>query len=93
MMGAIIIFSPLYFIFKRKSRPIIAQFFVVPSRKDLDKNLIIGASLFGIGWGLVGLCPGPAISVLSFFKTEVYIFAVCMFIGFFIGNIFLTKKS
>ena len=93
MVGAIVTFSPLYYIFKRKSRPILAQFFVIPSKKDIDKNLIIGASLFGIGWGLVGLCPGPAIFALSFFKTEVFIFVACMFIGFYIANLILTKNN
>ena len=93
MVGAIITFSPLYLIFKRKSRPILTQFFIIPSKKDLDKNLIIGASLFGIGWGLVGLCPGPAISALSFFKYEVYAFVVCMFIGFYLGNILINRQN
>ena len=93
MLGAIITFSPLYFIFKRKSRPILTPQFIIPSRKDLDKNLIVGASLFGIGWGLVGLCPGPAISALSFLKNEVYIFVLCMFLGFYIGNFLLIKNK
>lgn len=70
MVGAIIIFSPLHFTFKRKSRPFFAQSFIIPSKKDIDKSLILGAILFGIGWGLVGLCPGPAISAISFFKYK-----------------------
>ena len=92
MIGAILIFSPLHFIFKRNSRPFFAKFFIIPSNKDIDKNLILGASLFGIGWGLVGFCPGPAISAISFSNTNVYLFVLFMFIGFFLGNIFHTKK-
>jgi len=92
MIGAILIFSPLHFIFKRNSRPFFAKFFIIPSNKDIDKNLILGASLFGIGWGLVGFCPGPAISAISFSNTNVYLFVLFMFIGFFLGNIFQTKK-
>jgi len=88
MIGAILIFSPLYFIFKRKSRPIFAKIFVIPSKKNIDKNLIIGASMFGAGWGLVGLCPGPAISAISFLNTNIYLFVLFMFIGFYIGNLF-----
>ena len=92
MLGAILIFSPLYFTFKRKSRPIFAKSFNLSSKKNIDKNLIIGASLFGIGWGLVGLCPGPAISSLSFLNTSVYLFVLFMFFGFYLGNFIQSWK-
>ena len=92
MIGAILIFSPLHFIFKRKSRPLFAQSFIISSNNDIDKNLILGASLFGIGWGLVGFCPGPAISAIFFLNINIYLFVLFMFIGFFLGNIFQTKK-
>ena len=49
MVGAILIFSPLHFTFKRKSRPIFAKSFILPSKKDVDKNLIIGGLLVGTG--------------------------------------------
>ena len=88
MVGAILIFSPLHFIFKKKSKPIFAKVFIFPSKKDVDKNLIIGASLFGAGWGLVGLCPGPAISAISFLNTDVYLFVLFMFFGFYLSNLF-----
>jgi hypothetical protein len=92
MIGAILIFSPLHFIFKRKSRPIFAENFIVPTKKNIDKNLIIGAIMFGAGWGLVGLCPGPAISSLSFLNTSVYLFVLFMFVGFYLGNFILNRK-
>ena len=88
MVGAILIFSPLYFVFKKKSKPIFAKVFIFPSKKNIDKNLIIGASLFGAGWGLVGLCPGPAISAISFLNTDVYLFVLFMFFGFYLSNLF-----
>ena len=88
MFGAILIFSPLHFIFKKKSRPVFAKVFTFPSKKGIDKNLIIGASLFGAGWGLVGLCPGPAISAISFLNTDVYLFILFMFFGFYLSNLF-----
>ena len=101
MMGAILIFSPIHFIFKRKSRPIFAKTFTNPLKKNIDKNLIIGASLFGAGWGLTGLCPGPAISAISvpffftetFLKTNVYLFVLFMFIGFYLGNLFKIENN
>jgi hypothetical protein len=93
MIGAILIFSPLHFIFKRKSRPIFAKNFFVPSNKDIDNKLIIGAIMFGVGWGLVGFCPGPAISAISFLNTSVYLFVLFMFFGFYLGNFFINKNE
>ena len=93
MIGAILIFSPLHFIFKTKSHPIFAKNFVVFKNKNIDKNLIFGAIMFGAGWGLAGLCPGPAISAISFFNTDVYLFVLFMFVGFYLGNLFKTKNN
>jgi len=93
MIGAILIFSPLHFYFKGKSKPILAKNFIITSNKDIDKNLIIGAIMFGAGWGLVGLCPGPAISAISFLNTSVYLFVLFMFLGFYLGNFFKNKNE
>tara|TARA_Y100000590_G_scaffold12574_1_gene15291 strand:+ start:906 stop:1322 length:417 start_codon:yes stop_codon:yes gene_type:complete len=93
MIGAILIFSPLYFIFKRKSRPIFSKNFVISTNKNIDKNLIIGSIMFGAGWGFAGLCPGPAISAISFFNTDVYLFVLFMFVGFYLGNLIKTRNN
>ena len=93
LIGAILIFSPLHFIFKRKSRPIFVKNFDITSNTNVDKNLIIGAIMFGAGWGLVGLCPGPAISSIAFLNISVYIFVLFMFLGFYLGNFILSRKS
>ena len=86
MVGAIIIFAPLHFIFKKKSRPILAKNFISIHNKNIDKKLLIGSGLFGVGWGLAGLCPGPAIASISFLNPSSLIFVLFMFVGFFIAN-------
>ena len=86
MVGAIIIFAPLHFIFKKKSRPILAKNFISIDNKNIDKKLLIGSGLFGTGWGLAGLCPGPAIASISFLNPSSLIFVLFMFVGFFIAN-------
>lgn len=86
MFGAIIIFAPMHFIFKRKSRPIFAKEFQIIKNKNIDRNLLLGSGLFGAGWGLAGLCPGPAISSISFLNPNSLIFVLFMFVGFFIAN-------
>ena len=86
MVGAIIIFAPLHFIFKKKSRPILVKNFISIENKNIDKKLLIGSGLFGVGWGLAGLCPGPAIASISFLNPSSLIFVLFMFVGFFIAN-------
>ncbi len=86
MVGAIIIFAPLHFIFKRKSRPIFEKEFQIINNRNIDKKLLFGSGLFGVGWGLAGLCPGPAIASISFLNPSSLIFVLFMFVGFFIAN-------
>lgn len=63
-----------------------------PPSSGVDRNLVIGAVLFGIGWGLVGICPGPAITAIPFGVTEVYIFVIAMLGGMFAYN-FIERKN
>jgi uncharacterized membrane protein YedE/YeeE len=65
----------------RASRPAFDERFQVPTSRTLDKRLMIGAVMFGIGWGLVGLCPGPALAGLSLAHPSVYVFVAAMTVG------------
>ena len=86
MIGALIVSSPLFHLFKNKEKPIFSTSFSISENKDIDKRLIIGSILFGAGWGLVGLCPGPAISSLALFNVSSVTFVFSMFIGFYIAS-------
>lgn len=64
-----------------RGRPIAAAEFALPTRRDIDLGLIGGAALFGIGWGLAGYCPGPALASLAFGRIEVFVFVATMLAG------------
>lgn len=81
MMGAIAVHAPLSRRIARQAAPLFADAFVLPTRRDLDAKLVIGAALFGIGWGLGGLCPGPAIVALLSWSPNVLVFVVSMVAG------------
>lgn len=66
----------------RRPQPLFADAFQIPARSDIDRRLTWGASLFGIGWGIAGLCPGPALALLALGYTEGLIFAAAMITGF-----------
>ena len=78
MIGALIIFSPLFHLFKNKEKPIFSTSFSISENKKIDKRLIFGSILFGAGWGLTGLCPGPAISsiVLLNISSVTFVFSI-----------------
>ena len=68
---------------KRRSAPVFDERFQVPTRRDIDAKLIIGALLFGAGWGLGGYCPGPAIVSLPGGGISALTFVVAMVVGMF----------
>lgn len=81
MLGALIVMAIAYRMAGGRPAPYFASAFSIPTRRDIDAQLIAGAALFGIGWGLVGLCPGPAISDLALGRTEIYWFVLAMLAG------------
>ena len=86
MIGALIISSPLFHLFKNKEKPIFSTSFSISENKKIDKRLIFGSILFGAGWGLAGLCPGPAISSIALINISSVTFVFSMFIGFYIAS-------
>lgn len=64
-----------------RGAPLFADTFQIPALSDIDRRLVAGAALFGIGWGLVGFCPGPAIAALSLGLTPVLVFVAAMLAG------------
>ena len=86
MIGALIISSPLFHLFKNKEKPIFSTSFSISENKEIDKRLIFGSILFGAGWGLAGLCPGPAISSIALLNISSVTFVFSMFIGFYIAS-------
>lgn len=81
MGGAVVVSALGYLIAKRRGVPVLAPRLEIPTRRDLDPRLIGGAALFGIGWGLVGLCPGPALTALTFGPWQVFVFVAAMIAG------------
>lgn len=68
-------------IFGRQSAPLFAEAFSLPTARAIDRRLVIGAAIFGVGWGLVGLCPGPALAGLGLAFRPVAIFVAAMLTG------------
>jgi uncharacterized membrane protein YedE/YeeE len=81
MGGAVVVSGVGYAVAISLGAPVLAPRLEIPTRRDLDPRLIAGAALFGIGWGLVGLCPGPALTALTFGPWQVFVFVGAMIVG------------
>ncbi len=81
MAAALAVSSLGYAFAKRRPRPLFAERSLWPDRKDIDRPLVVGSVSFGIGWGLVGLCPGPAIENLATLSPQVIVFVIAMAVG------------
>jgi uncharacterized membrane protein YedE/YeeE len=81
MGGALLVTATIFPLILRRSRPFLAEQFHLPTKKEIDRPLILGAVIFGIGWGLAGFCPGPALAALASGSRSVALFVIAMVVG------------
>ena len=81
MGGAVVVTFIGYRLAFRERSPVFAERFQLPTAKDLDARIVIGSALFGIGWGLSGFCPGPAVTSLPLLAKGTLIFVPAMLVG------------
>ena len=87
MGGGILIAAIFYGRVIRREAPIFAVKFQVPTRREITPSLVVGSGLFGIGWGIAGYCPGPAVTSLVTGSTEVLVFTGSMLAGMFLFRV------
>jgi uncharacterized membrane protein YedE/YeeE len=83
MAGAVAVAAAGFALARRRSAPLFAARFSWPSRNDIDAPLVAGAALFGLGWGLAGICPGPALVNLAGLTAPIIVFVAAMVLGMF----------
>lgn len=81
MGGALVVMAVAWRIQKRMGHPLFAEKFSLPGRSDLDPKLVGGAALFGVGWGIAGLCPGPGFAALTIAPVSAAIFVAALLAG------------
>lgn len=101
MAGGIMVNAAGYFLFVRGgqssfsqssfSRPFFAKSFSLPEARQIDRKLIIGSGLFGMGWGLAGLCPGPVIASIGLDPAGIFAFLAVMLAGLKLGSLIRTR--
>jgi uncharacterized membrane protein YedE/YeeE len=84
MIGAIAVYSVFYRLICRRPAPLFSSTFSLPTRTELDPRLVGGAAVFGLGWGIAGYCPGPAVSSLASGNLAPVVFSAAMIAGMFL---------
>ncbi|MFC7538112.1 DUF6691 family protein [Sphingomonas sp. GCM10030256] len=94
VMGAALVPSGIaYLIRRRMTRPLLGERFFIPESRTLDRQLLVGAGMFGIGWGLVGFCPGPAVAGLVLGAWQPWLFVVAMLAGMALHHLFTATRA
>ena len=87
VMGGAVCVTLVAFRFVLKiKKPLLSASFSLPTKSSLDGRLLSGAAIFGIGWGVYGYCPGPALSALTYLDNKTAIFVVSMLVGMALAN-------
>lgn len=81
MGSALAVMAVAWRIKARMARPVLTEAFVMPTRRDLDARLVGGSVLFGIGWGMAGICPGPGFAMLALVPGDAVVFLAGLFVG------------
>jgi uncharacterized membrane protein YedE/YeeE len=92
MAAALAVSGVGYRLAQRRSEPVLAPRFDLSTKTVIDAPLVAGSALFGIGWGLVGLCPGPALENLATLSPQVIVFCIAMVAGMFAHDHWYAKR-
>ena len=93
MGGAVLVMAVAWRFVPRMKHPLFAPKFALPDRSDLTPQLIGGAALFGVGWGLAGLCPGPGVAILFVHPLEAAVFVVSLLAGMVLQRLVSERAS
>lgn len=93
MAGAMLPMIVAWRIKARLDRPLVGDGFHVPSTSKIDGQLVSGAALFGVGWGIAGLCPGPAIADLAVRPLPAAVFVAAMLSGMFVNRLITSRNQ
>jgi uncharacterized protein len=93
MAAALAVSGAGYALAQKRTQPLLAPRHLWPGSRDIDRPLIAGAVLFGVGWGLVGLCPGPALVDLATLMPQVIVFVAVMIGGMLLHDVWWAKRA
>ena len=91
MAAGLAVTVPAFHLVLRRQQPLFEPRFFLPTKKDIDSRLLLGAVMFGAGWGIAGFCPGPALTALVSANSTVILFVVAMVAGMALHHFLLER--
>ena len=93
MGGAVAVTAIAFRFVLRRRAPVLAEKFTLPTARRVDAPLVIGAALFGVGWGIGGYCPGPGVALLAAHGWETWVFIPSMLLGALLHRAFKSSPG
>jgi uncharacterized membrane protein YedE/YeeE len=93
MGAAVLTAAPAYWFVRQRRRSLLGDAVDLPDRRRVDKPLLVGATVFGVGWGLSGICPGPGLVLLAGGDGMAYVFMAAVIAGMWLVRLVRSKES
>jgi len=92
MAGAIVVAAAGFAVARRRAKSLLGTPIQLPTKRTIDRRLIVGSTLFGAGWGLAGFCPGPALVALGMGEAKAIVFVLAMLAGMGLFVLFESRR-
>jgi uncharacterized membrane protein YedE/YeeE len=93
MAGAILVGLAGFYVVSKRSEAFFGGALQIPARRDISRPLVVGSFIFGIGWGVAGICPGPALVALGAGYSKAFVFVIAMLVGMRVCEKFFTAHK
>ncbi|MCL4791954.1 MAG: YeeE/YedE family protein [Gammaproteobacteria bacterium] len=93
MVGALAVTIPGFWLAQQRGTPLFSPQFFLPASRTIEAKPLIGSVIFGVGWGLYGYCPGPALAALAGFNWQPLLFVVAMAVGVYLEKAFSARSQ
>lgn len=93
MGGAVLVGLGGFYLLRKRSQAFFGGALHMPARRDVSKPLLIGSMIFGVGWGIAGFCPGPAVVAVGAGQSKAFVFVIAMLAGMWICEHFFTAHK
>ena len=93
MAGAILVGLAGFYVVSKRSEAFFGGTLQIPTRRDISRPLVVGSFIFGIGWGVAGICPGPALVALGAGYSKAFVFVIAMLVGMRVCEKFFTAHK
>jgi len=91
--GAVVVTMLTFRVILKRTHPLLDKEFYLPAKESLDSSLIAGAVLFGIGWGLYGYCPGPALAAIAYLEPSNGLFVLSLLVGTLLARWWVSRHA